>query len=56
MKIVWDEPKRQRNVESHGFDFADAVRFDWNNAVVKPSYASARGRARFAATGLLETI
>jgi uncharacterized protein len=54
MKIVWDEPKRQRNIENHGFDFADIVRFDWNNAVVKPSYASARGQARFAASGLLD--
>jgi len=54
MKIVWDESKRQRNIESHGFDFADIVRFDWNDALVKPSYASAKGRARFAATGFLE--
>ena len=53
MKIVWDEPKRQRNIETHGFDFVDIARFDWNDSVVKPSYASARGRSRFAATGLL---
>jgi uncharacterized DUF497 family protein len=23
MMIVWDEPKRQANVEKHGLDFAD---------------------------------
>lgn len=23
MKIVWDEPKRQRNLAVHGYDFAD---------------------------------
>lgn len=23
MKIVWDEPKRQRNIAIHGYDFAD---------------------------------
>ncbi|MFB9950337.1 BrnT family toxin [Rhizobium puerariae] len=23
MKIVWDEPKRQINLEKHGLDFAD---------------------------------
>jgi uncharacterized DUF497 family protein len=54
MKIVWDEPKRQRNIGSHGFDFADVVRFDWDDAVVKPSHASARRRGRFAATGFLD--
>jgi uncharacterized DUF497 family protein len=23
MVILWDEPKRQANIEKHGFDFAD---------------------------------
>jgi uncharacterized DUF497 family protein len=53
MKIVWDEPKWRRNLETHGFDFADVARFDWEDAIVKPSHASATGRARFAATGFL---
>jgi uncharacterized protein len=53
MEIISDEPKRRRNVERHGFDFADVARFDWQEAIVKPSRASATGRARFAATGFL---
>jgi uncharacterized DUF497 family protein len=23
VKITWDEPKRQRNIEKHGLDFAE---------------------------------
>jgi hypothetical protein len=25
MKFTWDESKRQRNLEKHGFDFIDAI-------------------------------
>jgi uncharacterized DUF497 family protein len=55
MKTVSAEPKRRRNVERHGFDFADVARFDWEDVIVKASHASATGRARFAATGFFET-
>jgi uncharacterized DUF497 family protein len=53
MRIVWDEPKRQQNIKDHGFDFALAIEFDWVRAIVKQTYPSSTGRARFIATGLL---
>jgi uncharacterized protein len=53
MKIVWDEPKRQQNINDHGFDFEQTVDFDWVHAVVKPTYSSSTGRARFVAIGLM---
>lgn len=55
MLVVWDEPKRALNLESHGFDFADARdRFDWDRALVVPSRPGRDGRARFKALGDLD--
>ena len=55
MLIVWDEPKRLENLRVHRLDFADARdRFDFADALIRPSYAGARGELRFAATGLLD--
>ena len=31
MKIIWDEPKRQANIEKHGLDFADVGTFSIGN-------------------------
>ena len=53
-RFVWNEPKRLRNVEIHGLDFEDAVAFEWETAVITPSYSSRLGRRRFTATGLFE--
>jgi uncharacterized DUF497 family protein len=53
MKIVWDEPKRQANLATHGFDLADAELLDWDDAVVIPGHAAKDGRARFRAIGQL---
>ncbi len=33
MKMVWDEPKRQTNMATHGFDLADAESFNWETAI-----------------------
>lgn len=53
--IVWDEPKRRRNVETHGLDFVDARdRFVWDGALILPTYPSRHGTPRFAATGYLD--
>jgi uncharacterized DUF497 family protein len=35
MRIVWDEPKRQANLEKHGFDFADVSDIDWASAIMR---------------------
>ena len=53
MKIVWDEPKRQMNLATHGFDLADAEFFNWDTAMVVRAHRGARGRARFRAIGWL---
>ena len=36
MDYDWDEKKRRSNIEKHGLDFADIVRFDWNGALLLP--------------------
>jgi uncharacterized protein len=47
MKIVWDEVKRQANLQKHGFDFADVGELDWDRAVVDLARIDADGRRRF---------
>ncbi len=52
MRIVWDEVKRQRNLQEHSLDFADVeTEFDFNTAIVSPTYPGRDGRARFKAIG-----
>jgi hypothetical protein len=53
MRIVWDEPKRQANMATHGLDLADAESFDWDTAIVVPGHTSREGRLRFRAIGWL---
>ena len=53
MKIVWDEPKRQANLATHGFDLADAEALDWDSASVVPGHPGKDGCPRFRAVGLL---
>ncbi|MET7244352.1 BrnT family toxin [Methylobacterium sp. EM32] len=59
MRMVWDEPKRERNRRpppaGHGLDFADARdRFEWETAAISESYGSSSGGARYIATGYLD--
>lgn len=55
MDVIWDEPKRQTNIATHGFDFADARdRFEWATARIARSYPSRRGGSRFIAVGYLD--
>ena len=52
MVIVWDEPKRERNLRDHGIDFIDVREgFGFAEADVVASY-----QGRFAATGFLGEI
>jgi len=53
MRIVWDEPKRQANMATHGLDLADAETFDWDAAIVIPGHTSKDGRSRYRAIGWL---
>jgi uncharacterized protein len=38
MEIVWDEPKRQANLDKHGLDFADLSETFFDTALVVPSH------------------
>ena len=55
MLMTWDQPKRETNLKAHGLDFADARdRFEWETALILPTYSSKHGGARFIATGFLD--
>jgi uncharacterized DUF497 family protein len=54
MKIVWDEPKREANIATHGLDLADAESFDWETTIVVSGRAGKGGRPRFRAVGRLD--
>ncbi|AWN51931.1 BrnT family toxin [Methylobacterium sp. 17Sr1-1] len=52
MRIEFDEPKRQRNLEKHGFDLADFSRcFDRDSAERIETAPSRTGRARYLLIG-----
>jgi uncharacterized DUF497 family protein len=46
--IVWDEPKRLKNFEKHGLDFAELTGDFIADALIEPSYGG-----RFVAIGKL---
>jgi uncharacterized DUF497 family protein len=55
MIVTWDDAKRLTNLKTHGLDFADARdRFDFDDAVITPTYPGQDGRARFKAIGPLD--
>ncbi len=55
MLMTWDDVKRATNLRVHRMDFADARdRFEWNTAMVSPTYASVRGGKRSVAVGFLD--
>lgn len=49
MRFEWDESKRVANLHKHGLDFADVIFFDWESALVTPTYSN-----RFKAIGYFE--
>jgi uncharacterized DUF497 family protein len=53
MRIVWDEPKRQSNLATHGFDLADAESFEWDDALIVPGHSGRDERQRYKAIGWL---
>lgn len=56
MKIVWDEPKRLRNIAIHGIDFANVVDFDWDKASIFATHRGVRGDRRLKAVGLYRGV
>lgn len=55
MLIVWDEPKREANLQVHGLDFADARdRFILEDSIVLATYPGRDGAPRFIAIGPLD--
>ncbi len=51
IRIVWDEHKRQANLEKHGFDFADVSDLDWATALIEEGGLDALGKRRLKAIG-----
>lgn len=39
MKIVWDEPKRNANIEKHGLDFADLDEAFFADAIIREAHS-----------------
>lgn len=37
MKVMWDEPKRLANIQSHGMDFADLSEAFFEDSVIVPA-------------------
>ena len=53
MRIVWDEPKRLRNLREHRLDFADLEKeFDFTASMIVTAYASRFGTGRLKAVGV----
>ena len=52
MEYEWDEAKRLSNLKKHGVDFADALEFDWEGALVQLDNRFDYGEQRFLALGL----
>jgi uncharacterized DUF497 family protein len=52
--FVWDEAKRAANLAAHGVDFAEAHRFDWDNAQFILDARRDYGETRVLALGRIE--
>ena len=53
MRILWDEPKRQRNSDKHGPDFSAIEDFEWAESIVSLARPGKHGGRRFKAVGRL---
>ena len=47
--ILWDETKREVNLDKHGLDFADVIYFEWETALITTAHSK-----RFKAVGRYE--
>lgn len=53
MNYEFDPAKDEKNVEKHGVTMAQALEFDWENAIVKEDTRRNYAEVRWQATGLL---
>jgi uncharacterized protein len=49
MIFEWNDAKRLANLRKHGVDFADAIEFDWENAITIPDRRFDYGEVRLMA-------
>jgi uncharacterized protein len=55
VRIVWDEVKRQTNLQKRGLDFADLEDgFEWDNMLLVPANPGLDGRPRVMAVAMME--
>jgi uncharacterized DUF497 family protein len=53
MNYEWDEAKRKANIAKHGIDFANALHFDWEGAVIRVDDREDYGELREIALGFI---
>ncbi len=56
MRYIWDEAKRQSNLQKHGLDFVDADKVFNSPMVLFEDNRVAYGEQRMIALGLLKTL
>lgn len=56
MRYIWDEAKRQSNLQKHGLDFVDADKVFNSPMVLFEDNRVAFGEQRMIALGLLKTL
>jgi hypothetical protein len=53
MEAKWDEQKRVQNLATHQLDMQDFKGFQWQSAILRPTYSGQFGQRRFKAIGFL---
>jgi uncharacterized protein len=56
MKFIWDETKRQTNLQKHGLDFADAEKVFYGPLVLFEDTREGYGEQRMIGIGLLDYL
>ena len=56
MRYVWDEGKRQTNLQKHGLDFADVAKVFSGPLYLFEDLRAAYGEQRMVAFGILHTL
>ena len=56
MNFIWDEPKRQSNLNKHGLDFADAAKVFSGPLVLFEDQRENYGEQRMIGIGLLDYL
>tara|TARA_B110000977_G_C10867139_1_gene412064 strand:- start:269 stop:541 length:273 start_codon:yes stop_codon:yes gene_type:complete len=54
MKLEWDLEKRTQTLSQRGLDFADLIRFEWDDGVVFDDKRRDYGEHRQSALGMLD--